>query len=130
MLLKNRSQVEPHVATGRERLEMLAALVETLPPERLSLARWFGFGKGCAVGWAATDPWFRAQGLRLGHSDDLAHCRPEFEHRSDWAAVASFFAITHGEAQRLFTVAGGVSKPEPSVLARRIRDFIAEIHAA
>lgn len=129
MLLKDRFRVQVHTASGRERLEMLATFVETLPPERLTLTRWFGLGKGCAVGWAATDPWFRAQGLRLGHIDDLARCRPEFEQRSDWAAVASFFALSTAEAQRLFA-AGNGPKPDPAGLALRIRAFIAERHAA
>ena len=111
MLLRSRLGVDAHVATGQERLAMLADFVETLPAERLSLTRWFGFGKGCAVAWAATDPWFRAQGLRLEDCESLAGCRPEYRQRSDWAAVASFFEISQQEAQMLF---GGLM---PSSLA-------------
>jgi hypothetical protein len=129
MLLTSRLRVKTHVATGRERLNMLAEFVETLPPERLSLTRWFGFGKGCAVAWAATDPWFRAQGLRLEDSDSLAECRPEFKDRTDWAAVATFFEITIQEAQQLFGGARGLS-PAPAALATRIRAFLAERTAA
>ncbi len=129
MLLTSALRVEVHVATGRERLCMLADFVETLPPERLSLARWFGFGKGCAVGWAATDPWFRAQGLRLQGAESLTDCRPEYRQRSDWAAVASFFEITQQDAQRLFGGACGL-RPDPAALARRIRGFLAERAAA
>ena len=129
MLLTSRMRVDSHVATGRERLYMLADFVETLPPERLSLIRWFGFGKGCAVAWAATEPWFRAQGLRLEDSDNLAECRPEFKDRTDWAAVASFFEITTQEAQHLLGGARGLS-PAPAVLAGRIRAFLAERAAA
>jgi hypothetical protein len=129
MLLTSRLRVKTHVATGRERLNMLAEFVETLPPERLSLTRWFGLGKGCAVAWAATDPWFRAQGLRLEDSDSLAECRPEFKDRTDWAAVATFFEITIQEAQQLFGGARGLS-PAPAALATRIRAFLAERTAA
>ena len=129
MLLTSRLRVDAHVATGRERLRMLADFVETLPPERLSLARWFGFGKGCAVAWAATDPWFRAQGLRLQDPDNLTGCRPEFGQRTDWAAVASFFEITPRDAQRLFGGGSGV-RPQPAALAGRIRAFLAERAAA
>jgi hypothetical protein len=129
MLLTSRMRVDLHVATGRERLHMLADFVETLPPERLSLTRWFGFGKGCAVAWAATDPWFRAQGLRLEDSENLAECRPEFKNRTDWAAVASFFEITGEQAQQLFGGARGLS-PAPAALAARIRAFLAERIAA
>ena len=129
MLLTSRQRLDTHVATGRERLTMLAEFVETLPPERLSLTRWFGFGKGCAVAWAATDPWFRAQGLRLEDSNNLAECRPGFKDRSDWAAVATFFEITTGEAQELFGGARGLT-PAPATLASRIRAFLAERAAA
>jgi hypothetical protein len=86
MLLRSRSRMDAHVASGRERLLMLADFVETLPAERLSLTRWFGFGKGCAVAWAATDPWFRAQGLRLEEADSVSGCRPEYRRRLGTAA--------------------------------------------
>ena len=129
MLLRSPSRVDAHVATGRERLSMLADFVETLPPERLSLTRWFGFGKGCAVAWAATDPWFRAQGLRLQEPDSIAGCRPEYRERTDWAAVASFFEITQPEAQMLFGGGSGL-RPNPSALAGRIRSFLYERVAA
>jgi hypothetical protein len=129
MLLRSRSRVDAHVATGRERLSMLANFVETLPPERLSLTRWFGFGKGCAVAWAATDPWFRAQGLRLQEPDSIADCRPQYRERTDWAAVASFFEITQPEAQSLFGGGSGL-RPDPSALAGRIRCFLDERAAA
>lgn len=129
MLLRSRFSVGSHVATGRERLSMLAKFVESLPPERLSLTRWFGFGKGCAVAWATTDPWFRAQGLRLEGAESLAGCRPEYRQRTDWAAVASFFEITAQEAQLLFGGASGLT-PDPAAMAGRIRCFLAERAAA
>ncbi|HXV22794.1 MAG TPA: hypothetical protein VED46_00905 [Alphaproteobacteria bacterium] len=129
MLLRSRLSLGSHVATGRERLTMLATFVESLPPERLSLTRWFGFGKGCAVAWAATDPWFRAQGLRLEAPESLAGCRPEYRQRTDWAAVASFFEITLQEAQLLFGSASGLT-PDPATMADRIRCFLAERAAA
>ena len=129
MLLRSRSQADVHVASGRERLAMLAEFVQTLPEERLSLTRWFGFGKGCAVAWATTDPWFRAQGLRLEAADSVAGCRPEYRQRTDWAAVATFFEISEADAQRLLGGAAGL-KPDPAALAARIRGFLAERAAA
>ena len=129
MLLRSRSRVDAHVATGRERLSALADFVESLPAERLSLTRWFGFGKGCAVAWAATDPWFRAQGLRLQEADSLAECRPEYRERTDWAAVASFFDISQRDAQMLFGGGAGL-RPDPCALAGRIRSFLDQRAAA
>ena len=129
MLLRSRSHVDAHVATGRERLSALADFVESLPAERLSLTRWFGFGKGCAVAWAATDPWFRAQGLRLQEPDSLAECRPEYRERTDWAAVASFFDISQRDAQMLFGGGAGL-RPDPCALAGRIRSFLDQRAAA
>ena len=36
------------VASGSERLEQLAAFVEGLPAGKLTFARWYGHGRGCA----------------------------------------------------------------------------------
>ena len=133
MLLQSRARLSSYVASGRERLEMLASFVETLPPERLTLTRWYGFGKGCAVGWAAaTHPWFQAQGLKLGDVENLVACRPEFGQKSDWAAVASFFEITPAEAQALFGPGGhgGALRPHPVRMADAIRAFLAQRTAA
>lgn len=53
-----------------ERLTRLAELVEKIPVEEFEMSAWFKTGPscgtiGCAAGWAALDPWFQDQGLRL-----------------------------------------------------------------
>ena len=66
-------------ASGQERLSHLVAFLETVQPGRLTFTRWFGDGRGCAVGLAAAfDPWFQAQGLRLEQDESLKDCRPVF----------------------------------------------------
>lgn len=115
-------------ADGRERLARLADYVETLPPGKLTFARWYGQGRGCAVGLAAAnEPWFLAQGLKLEREESLKDCRPRFGEASDWDAVASFFEISPAEARQLFDRAGydGEIRPEPRRVADKLRAFLA-----
>ena len=117
-----------HAAGGRERLARLADFVETLPPGKLTFSRWYGLGRGCAVGLAAADdPWFLAQGLRLSAKDSLKDCGPTYAGLGDWAAVAAFFEISPATARGLFDSAGygGDMQPAPARVARRIRRHLA-----
>ena len=118
---------ERYVAPGRERLRFLAAFLETVHPESITFSRWFGGGKGCAVGLAAVmDPRMQAQGLGLANEDSLKECRPVYEGKSDWEAVTAFFDISHQDATLLFTPAGyhGELRPHPQRVASRIREYL------
>ncbi len=125
--------ISRHAATGRERLARLADFVETLPPGKLTFSRWYGLGRGCAVGLAAAgDPWFLAQGLRLSAKDSLKDCGPAYAELSDWAAVAAFFEISLATARGLFDSAGygGDMQPAPLRVAHKIRRHLAREPAA
>ncbi len=128
---KPRKEIKVHVATGRERLERLARSLDALAPEKLRLSRWYGQGKGCAIGWAAlSDPWF--QGLRLERDNSLKDCRPVYGNKTDWQAVLGFFEIGYEDVIRLFVPAayGGAMQPHPKRVAAKIRAFLAEAQAA
>lgn len=115
-------------ATGRERLEQLAGFLERLPPEALTFSRWYGQGKGCAVGLAAaTQPWFQAQGLALHHDESLKECQPVYGDSRDWRAVSAFFEVSHADARSLFSQEGydGELRPRPGDVAARIRAHLA-----
>ena len=117
-----------HVASGSERLEYLASFLEGASPERVTFSRWYGSGKGCAVGLAAVqEPRIQAQGLSLANEDSMKECRPVYREKSDWEAVTTFFGISHEEATMLFTPAGyqGDLRPHPQTIAARIRTFVA-----
>lgn len=125
-------EIRSYAAPGRERLERLAAFVERLPPGKLTFSRWYGHGRGCAVGLAAVgEPWFLAQGLRLERADSLKDCRPRYREASDWAAVAAFFDLSPTEARELFDREGydGRIRPTPQEVAGKIRRFLAKIGA-
>lgn len=111
-------------AAGIERLQALAAFLETLPPDRLTLVFWFNDGRGCAIGLAAaTEPWFQAQGLRLEDIDQPALCHPVYREKSDWDAVAAFFELSVEACRQLFS-AGAYDCPlkaSPGLIAQRIR---------
>jgi hypothetical protein len=117
-----------HQATGTERLAALAAFLEALPPDRLTLGFWFKDGRGCAVGLAAaTEPWFQAQGLRLKDIDRPALCHPFYQEMSDWDAVTAFFDLSFEHCRELFS-AGAYNdglQPPPGLIARRIRLYLA-----
>ncbi|MBI4182504.1 MAG: hypothetical protein HY521_00735 [Proteobacteria bacterium] len=133
MEARPRRDIRTHVASGRERLERLAALVETLPPATFTLSRWYGQGRGCAVGWAAAgDPWFQAQGLRLEGDGSLKDCRPVYGEKTDWQAVQGFFDLSFEDVARLFVPAAydGEMQPHPRRMATRIRRFLAASRAA
>lgn len=124
MELKKLDRVSSYQASGSERLEQLAAYVESLPPGRLTLACWYGQGHGCAIGLgAAGDPWFQAQGLRLEGVGSLSDCRPTYRGQSDWGAVAAFFELSMAEARQLFDRRGydGELRPKPQMVAEKIR---------
>ena len=113
-----------YVASGRERLLQLADFLEATSPDQLTFTRWFGDGKGCAVGLAAAyGPWFKAQGLRLEFKDSLKDCRPTYSGTTDWRAVASFFEISLAEARQLFDRDGYDRnlRPRPERIAAKIR---------
>ena len=121
-------EIRTYVAPGSERLERLASILDTLPPERLTFSRWYGDGKGCAIGLAATiDPWFQAQGLRLEHDHSLKDCHPVYDGATDWSAAASFFELSHKELRDLFDQTGydGEMRPHPQRVASRIRKLLA-----
>jgi hypothetical protein len=116
-----------YVASGSERLEYLASFLELASPERVTFSRWYGSGKGCAVGLAAVqEPRIQAQGLSLADEESLKECRPVYRQKSDWEAVTTFFGISHEDATLLFTPAGyhGELRPHPRRIAERIRGYL------
>ena len=120
-------QIPNFRANGDERLARLADFLCTLPEEgKLTFSRWYDDGRGCAVGLAAGEPWFRAQGLRLERDDSLKDCQPKFNDKTDWRAVMSFFDITLEEARELFSCSGydGDIRPNPQRVAHKIRSFL------
>lgn len=128
MELKRLDRIRSFRASGAQRLAQLAAFVETLPPGKLTLAQWYARGRGCAVGLAARDPWFQAQGLRLEGVGSPGECRPAFGDLGDWAAVTAFFELTPEAARQLFDRQGygGELRPKPRQMAEQIRRHLAE----
>lgn len=116
-----------HRTTGPARLATLASFLQTVPEDRLTLSYWFNEGRGCAVGLAAaTQPWFRAQGLRLEDRDLPVTCRPVYRGLSDWEAVAAFFDISLEQAGWLFLSRSYTAseQPLPERIAGRIWEFL------
>lgn len=130
---KNFREIARYDAPGRERLGELAIFLEDLPADRLTFTRWYGEGKGCAVGLAAAlNPWFQAQGLRLAQDRTGKICWPVYGEQSDRAAVADFFGLSQSELRALLDPEGydGMLDPHPKSVAKKIRSFLAEAVAA
>ena len=123
-----RNDIPQFHASSRDRLARLAEFLEGLPTGMLTFTRWYGDGRGCAIGLAASyDPWFQAQGLTLVDDGTLKECRPAFEDRSEWPAVARFFGISLAAALDLFTAAGygGKMRPPARDVAHKVRLHLA-----
>ena len=128
MQYRRQSEIPRYQASGQERLERLAAFLEAVPPGLLTFTRWYGDGRGCAVGLAAAaDPWFKAQGLRLESDVNMKECRPAYRQATDWQAVTSFFEIAFDDARLLFGRAGypAATGLHPRVVADRVRGYLA-----
>ena len=126
-------EIPRYDASGRERLNELAAFLDDLPADRLTFTRWYGEGKGCAVGLAAAhNPWFQAQGLRLAQDSTGKICWPVYGEWSDRAAVSQFFGISQRELRSLLDPEGydGLLDPHPKTVAKKIRAFLSEAVAA
>jgi len=111
-------------APGAERLSRLAVFLDTLPEGQLTFTRWYGHGRGCAVGLAAHDDlWMQAQGLGLEQGAQSRMSYPVYEGQTDWPAVAAFFALPLETAQELFSARGydGDLRPSPREIAARVR---------
>lgn len=133
MEIKTFGDIPRYDASGRERLSELATFLEELPADRLTFTRWYGEGKGCAVGLAAAqNPWFQAQGLRLSEDSTGKVCWPVYAGESDRAAVSKFFGISQTELRELLDPEGydGLLDPHPRTVAEKIRTFLTESVAA
>jgi hypothetical protein len=121
-------RIRTYRAPGEERLAELAGFLDDLPDGILTFSRWYGHGRGCAVGLAAVhSAWMKAQGLELADDDSLKDCRPVYSGKSDWDAVAAFFEVDLETARRLFSRSGyeGEMRPHPRAVAAAIRRYLA-----
>lgn len=123
----NRKDIPGYKASGDERLAHLADYLDGLPAGVLTFTRWYGHGRGCAVGLAAHEsPWMQAQGLSLADTPSARNSHPVYAGKSDWPAVADFFEISLEAARDLFSTSGygGEVRPHPREVAARIRAFV------
>lgn len=115
-----------------DRLTRLAALLDRVQAEGrgFDMAWWKHRGDcgtvACAVGWAASDPEFQAEGLRLvGDEDDSI---PQFCGWTGFEAAALFFECGMHNAEGVFSP-GGYEKPyeeiTPADVAARVRKLLA-----
>jgi hypothetical protein len=123
MEYKQSWEIPRHRATGRERLERLAVFLEQLSDRHVSFDSW----RTCAVGLAANDPWFLAQGLALQHDDRRDEWRPAYAGRTDWIAVSKFFEISVGESRQLLDSSGydGEMRSGRTSMIEKIRRHLA-----
>jgi hypothetical protein len=91
-----------------ERLQHLITILEKVPEEKFDLLSWHCGTTACAVGHAALDPVFNAQGFKLSPGIYSQAAHPTFKPDEDsethtgWSAVAEFFDLSYGMACYLF----------------------------
>jgi hypothetical protein len=84
-----------------DRLNHLITILENVPPERFDLGTWSCGTTACAVGWAAVDKNFNAEGFYLFNT--IPHLRTEHETLKSWDAVKVFFELTSTQVYHLFS---------------------------
>ena len=84
-----------------ERLLQVVRVLEELPKEKkFSLSTWLRCGtNGCAVGWAASDPWFTRRGLKMVYHDWY---EPYYKDKYNNDAVCDFFGLDQEQTFDLF----------------------------
>ena len=107
-----------------ERLEQVVRVLVELPPEKkFDLQLWMRCGTtGCAIGWAASDPWFNRRGLKL------ESYVPMFQQRGkptlwEYNAIKAFFDLSGAETRTLF-YAHAYARGSRSDVIRRLNSFI------
>ena len=112
-----------------ERLLQVVRVLEELPEgKRFDLRFWNKCGSvACAVGWAASDPWFIRRGLKLAKEealcDGVQYYEPFYNGCYDFMAVKEFFGLASGQASNLFVVTA-YKYPTRRNVIRRIKAFV------
>ena len=128
----------------KERLLRLADLLDGVRPRMFNLGTWYTasekrFGQyhdsdnpdcrtvACAIGWAASDPWFRRRGLRLVLGQ-CGYTEPVFKTKRGWTACEHLFGLDPLNAVFLFMAEcySAEGRTQPRTVAKRIREFVAE----
>ena len=111
----------------RERLEQVCRVLRDLPAgKKFSLESWYRCGTiGCAIGWAAADPWFTRRGLKLiSHSFFIPNEKvPFYKGVRDISAVEKFFGLAQHNVTWIFYGEGYKQGSRRNVI-RRIEKFI------
>ena len=105
-----------------ERLLQVVRVLEELPKEKkFNLSTWLKCGTvGCAVGWAASDPWFTRRGLKMVYHDWY---EPYYKDKYNNDAVCYFFGLTIHDTHGLF-YKNSYSEPTKRNVIRRIKAFV------
>lgn len=85
-----------------DRLQHLITVLEKVPPHHFDMVNWTCGSSACALGWAAQDREFKAQGLIL-LSNTVGHI-PTYSDDLGFAAAQGFFGLTPQQAYHLFSI--------------------------
>jgi len=87
-----------------EALKRVADILESKSDEDVSLVRWKCGTTACAIGHAASDPWFIDRGLRLDITAlPIYRQKNESGFWTGWIAVERFFDLSSEESHSLFS---------------------------
>lgn len=119
---------------NRQRLEHLIEVLDSVPRKRFSLDHWSCDTSACAVGWAAQDPKFKADGFKLARPLLDYEPHPVYQpvkggpFTEGWEAVCEFFELTHEDAEWLFSIDcyDDFVAVKPRDVAKRIRALLEE----
>ncbi len=110
---------------SNRRLLRLATFLKTVPKERFDFSHWVGRGwdgrqdlscgtTACALGWAATIPFFRRLGLRLArYGENIGYVTCGDGTSPYWASVAAaqmVFGLNYDEVEFIFIPNGWIGE--------------------
>lgn len=114
-----------------DRLKHLITVLAAVHSENFEIGYWKDTRDcgtvACALGWAGSDPRFKAEGLQLEHPSYA----PYFQGFTGYAAGAQFFGITRGQSEYLFNpdeYAPGLNEQvTPADVIARIEELLGDV---
>lgn len=116
-----------------DRLKHLITVLAAVPDKQFDIDNWKEHNScgtvACALGWAGSDPQFKAEGLQLARPIFTPH----FQGFTGYAAGAEFFGITREQSEYLFnpdeyeSTYSEVEKVTPADVIARIEELLGDV---
>ena len=108
-----------------ERLQQVVRVLESDLPGKFDIKTFKCGSAGCALGWAAQDPWFIRRGFKLQHDNGDRYV-VTYQKLGSLDSASDFFQISRLQATNLFYACGYYNEPSKNEVISRLKSFIKE----